>query len=203
LERALSLLDLLYLEEAQAETVIATVRHWCAEHGCDISDENGTTAVRVAVGLSKSADFGGGDLLGRLSDHMTAIRRARGDNTILIVEDEPLIAMDIETVLHAEGLAVEYCTSREQALMAIAAKAPSAAVLDFHLKDGEATDIAVELQARDVPVVFCSGIQRSDIPQRFRNATWLLKPFNDRELVEAVSDALKIRDFRQQLEAKA
>jgi DNA-binding response OmpR family regulator len=92
----------------------------------------------------------------------------------LVVEDEPLIAMDIEAVLQAEGFAVEHCASREEALKSIEVKTPSAAILDVHLKDGDATDNAAALRARGVPVMFCSGVRQNDIPAESRSATWLL-----------------------------
>jgi CheY-like chemotaxis protein len=161
----MSLLDLLYLEESQADAVIAAVHQWCAGHGCKITDEDGKKALGIAVRLFKSGKHGAYDVA-RVS-------------TVLVVEDEPLIALDIESVLQAEGLPVDYCASREEALKLIASRTPSAAILDFHLKDGEATDIAAELQARDVPVIFCSGVQKSDVPLEFREATWLFKPFTD------------------------
>jgi len=124
-------------------------------------------------------------------------------DTVLIVEDEPLIAMDIEAVLQAEALAVEYCASREDALKLIATRTPSAAILDFHLKDGKVTDIAAELQMRDVPVIFCSGVEKSDIPLEFRDAIWLFKPFTDRQLVEVIRGALNLLEFRQEMENRA
>jgi CheY-like chemotaxis protein len=199
----MSLLDLLYLEDSHADAVIAAVHQWCAHHGHDISDDAGKKALAIAVRLSKSASHTCPDLLLALTEEMNLTTQATRVDTVLIVEDEPLIAMDIEAVLQAQGLSVEYCSSREEALQVIAARTPSAAILDFHLKDGEATDIAAELQSRDVPVIFCSGVEKSDIPLEFRGAPWLFKPFDDRQLVEVVRDALNFREFRQQMGDRA
>jgi DNA-binding response OmpR family regulator len=67
---------------------------------------------------------------------MNLTRQATRVDSLLIVEDEPLIAIDIETVLLAEGLLAEFCASREEALELISSKSPSTAILDFHLKTG-------------------------------------------------------------------
>ncbi len=194
----MSLLDLLYLEDSHADAVIAAVHQWCAEHGHDITDDDGKKALAIAVRLSKS-DHSGPDLFHVLTEEMNLMTQLTRVDTVLVVEDEPLIAMDIEAVLQAEGLSVEYCASREDALKLIGTKTPSAVILDFHLKDGDATDITAELHERQVPVIFCSGVQESEVPLEFRGVTWLFKPFNDRELVDTVKDALNSREFRQQI----
>ena len=69
------LLDLLYLEESQSETVISAVRKWCAAYGCHISDDNGKKAVAVAVRLARSVDGGEQDFLTLLSEKMAEIAK--------------------------------------------------------------------------------------------------------------------------------
>ncbi|WP_051447644.1 response regulator [Rhizobium leguminosarum] len=193
----MSLLDLLYLEESQADAIIAAIHQWCAGHGCKITDDDGKKALGIAVRLFKSGKHDGSDVLQALTEEMAAMASLARADTVLVVEDEPLVALDIESVLQAVGLPVEYCASRGEALKLIASRTPSAAILDFHLKDGEATDIAAELQARKVPLIFCSGVQKSDIPLEFREATWLCKPFSDQQLVDVVREALEIRGCHQ------
>jgi CheY-like chemotaxis protein len=194
----LSLLDLLYLEESHADIVIALVHRWCAEHGQDISSDEGKKALAAAVRLSKSAGFGCADLFAALTGELAPIIERKRIDAVLIVEDEPLIALGMEEILVGQGLPVEYCPSREEALKLLGSKTPAVAILDFHLKDGKATDIAAELEARNVPVIFCSGLHQSDIPLEFRKATWLSKPFDDEQLIEVVSKALKMRELHQQ-----
>ncbi len=199
----MSLLDLLYLEETQADAVIAAAHQWCGAHGCKITDDDGKKALAIAVRLFKSGKHGGPDVLQALTEEMAAMTSLARVSSVLVVEDEPLIALDIESVLQAEGLPVDYCASREEALKLIASQAPLVALLDFHLNDGEATDIAAELKARNVPVIFCSGVHKSDIPLEFREATWLFKPFTDQQLVDVVREALEMRDFHQQMGERA
>jgi DNA-binding response OmpR family regulator len=131
----------------------------------------------------------------------TSLKPSRVD-IVLIVEDEPLIAMDMETILQGEGISVECCVSREGALRLLVSMTPTAAILDFHLKDGEATDVASELRERGVPVIFCSGLDREDIPLVLREATWLFKPFDDRQLVTIVTEVLRMR-FAGEMEKPA
>jgi hypothetical protein len=52
-------------------------------------------------------------------------------------------------------------------------------------------------------MIFCSGVQKSDIPLEFRDATWLFNPFNDRQLVDVVKNALNLRSVRQEMGDRA
>ncbi len=119
---------------------------------------------------------------------------------ILVVEDEPFIALDIDEVLRAAGLTAEIRSSRSDALRWLERSSPAAAVLDLHLRDGDGLAIALILQARGVPVIFCSGGDPSDLPNDFKVAAWVGKPFVDRELVAAVRLAITDRDPHQQIE---
>jgi DNA-binding response OmpR family regulator len=113
-------------------------------------------------------------------------------NIVLIVEDEPPIAMDMEIVLQDEGLSVGRCASREDAMRWLVSMTPTAAILDFHLKDGEATDVASNYKNEGTRI-FCSGLDQDDIPLALQEATWLFKPFDDRQSVALVTEVLQMR----------
>jgi CheY-like chemotaxis protein len=78
---------------------------------------------------------------------------------ILIVEDEPLIAMMLEDFLDALGKAhVATCDSVTAALAVIDAERPDAAILDINLSGGEKSwPVADALAARDIPFVLSTG----------------------------------------------
>ena len=77
--------------------------------------------------------------------------------TILIVEDEPLIAMDIATAFEKVGAVVVSAASFDRAKHLVEQDGLSAAVLDFALKDGDADALCSRLNHRDIPYVLHSG----------------------------------------------
>ncbi len=78
---------------------------------------------------------------------------------ILIVEDEPLIAMMLEDFLEALGkMHVATCDSVQSALATIADEHPDAAIIDVNLSGGEKSwPVADDLAARGIPFILSSG----------------------------------------------
>jgi DNA-binding NarL/FixJ family response regulator len=100
---------------------------------------------------------------------------------ILVVEDEFLVAMQIETVLREAGWGV---TGPAGTLAGAVTLARSAAC------DGAVLD--VNLRGERFPFLFVSGYGREHLPQTFRDsAVFLAKPWSDQTLVRAVRDLLK------------
>ena len=78
--------------------------------------------------------------------------------SVLIVEDEPFIALDLATAVEeARGKVIGPAGSVREALMLIERHPVQAAVLDLNLSDGDATPIAELLTEGGVPVIFYSG----------------------------------------------
>ncbi|WP_083943201.1 response regulator [Sphingomonas soli] len=76
---------------------------------------------------------------------------------VLIVEDEPVVAMSLEDILEELGCIPVGPASRLSEGLALAAGAVDAAILDINLAGERSTAIAELLQARDVPFAFASG----------------------------------------------
>ncbi|MEO5938407.1 MAG: response regulator [Sphingomonas sp.] len=78
---------------------------------------------------------------------------------ILIVEDEPLIAMMLEDFIDAMGKdCVGTCDTVQAALATIADENPDAVILDINLSGGEKSwPVADALAERGIPFVFSSG----------------------------------------------
>ena len=113
---------------------------------------------------------------------------ALAGRTLLVVEDEFLILLDIQYVLEEAGAAVVTAASVEEGLRALETGPIDAAVLDVRLPDGEVFPVAERLAARDVPMVFHSGhADRKDLEKQFPSAIALSKPAPEMELVAAVS----------------
>ena len=77
--------------------------------------------------------------------------------SILVVEDEPLIAMDIRREFEAAGARVMLKRSLQSALVAVEEDAPSAAILDHALGNDDSSSLCERLKERDIPFVLHSG----------------------------------------------
>lgn len=118
---------------------------------------------------------------------MTALAGRR----ILVVEDDVLIALDVEHVLLQEGCAVAGpAGSVERALQEIAAGGTDAALLDVNLGHEKVFPVADALAAAGIPFVLVTGHSQESLPQAHRGRPVLSKPYGRVELVEALLRAL-------------
>ncbi|KQB96083.1 hypothetical protein AL073_12570 [Loktanella sp. 1ANDIMAR09] len=111
--------------------------------------------------------------------------------TILIVEDDPLIAMDLEDELSDRGFDAVCATTVADAQSILAQQPPSFAFLDMHLRTDTSFDLARELQAQGVPFAFVSGNDASSLPEDLRSSQILTKPINFDDLVRMIAEAEK------------
>ena len=77
--------------------------------------------------------------------------------SILICEDEPLIALGIADALSRAGARVLKVRSIADALIAVEDEVPSAVILDHVLTDGESSQLRECLKERCIPYVLHSG----------------------------------------------
>ncbi len=98
---------------------------------------------------------------------------------ILIVEDEPLIAMMLEDFLDILDQQVAgSADSVASALERVGQGGIDAAILDVNLRGGEkSTPVAEALAAAGVPFVFATGGGDDSVDVRFRDRPVLQKPF--------------------------
>jgi DNA-binding NarL/FixJ family response regulator len=110
--------------------------------------------------------------------------------TVLIAEDELLIAMDVIDELGAAGFVTIGPFSRTaQALDACRSQLPDCAVLDVGLADGESYALADFLAERQVPVVFHSGhAARQMLAQRYPGMKICPKPAPTSHIAESVAE---------------
>ena len=107
---------------------------------------------------------------------------------ILVVEDEMIIALDIESTLTELGHSVVCASSRAEALALLDAQSFQLAIVDYHLKDGDSGPLAAELVTRKVPFIVCSGSTGlGELGEVFSGAAFLAKPFSSEGLVEAIA----------------
>lgn len=107
---------------------------------------------------------------------------------ILVVEDEYLIAIEMERWLQEAGAVVAGPVSNAVQALALIEKAkPDAAVLDVHLRDDLVYSVADQLSALGVPYLFATGEVRIAGLSDYRSHPVLGKPILDTEFVRAVS----------------
>lgn len=110
---------------------------------------------------------------------------------VLIVEDDPIIAIDFEDRLLGFGVgSARTVGSVAQALEAIARRAPDFALLDVELIREKSFAIAERLAALDIPFVFVTGYgAETRIPPEFAARPRLQKPCSS----DALEAALQTR----------
>jgi len=111
---------------------------------------------------------------------------------LLVLEDEPLIGLDItETLQQAGAAAVDLARSVAAARDCLGAGAsPHIALLDIIVPDGPPFDLARELISRGTVVVFATGYG-SGLPPDLAHCALLEKPFTPDDLIAAVTAAFK------------
>jgi CheY-like chemotaxis protein len=110
---------------------------------------------------------------------------------VLIVEDDPIIAIDFEDRLLGFGVkSVRTVGSVAQALAAIAAHVPEFALLDVGLSRENSFAVAERLAALKIPFVFVTGYGAdARIPPEFASQPRLQKPCSS----DALEAALQVR----------
>jgi DNA-binding response OmpR family regulator len=107
--------------------------------------------------------------------------------TVLVVEDEPLLALDICDSLQSAGASIVNASTLSVGLELAGHPGLSVAVLDFGLSDGEGTAICERLKQRGVPFVLHSGY---DHVEACSGGIVLPKPATPEQLLAAVMRAL-------------
>ncbi len=118
-----------------------------------------------------------------------------GPIRILVVEDQPLIALDLEDLLVSRGYTVlGPKASVAEALECLRRTTPQAALLDIDLRGETSFEVGRELQRRGVPFVFATGTADLDtLPQDLAGAPVILKPWNVDDIVSFLTDHAKPR----------
>ncbi|WP_294535134.1 GAF domain-containing protein [uncultured Rhodoblastus sp.] len=116
---------------------------------------------------------------------------------VMIVEDQALIAMDLEASLTETGVTVaSVCTSCAEALMALESVEIDAAILDYHLHGETSLAVAEALEKRAIPFIFVTGESLSgqgDDPKpltRLAGRALARKPYEMGRIMAALGEAL-------------
>ncbi len=109
---------------------------------------------------------------------------------ILVVEDEMLVAMNIEDMLLALGHEVAGLASRLAPALQLAEEGDfDLAMLDVNLAGETSFPVADILRRRGIPYLFATGYGIDGIEEGYRGAPVLQKPFRSRDLAGALAEA--------------
>jgi CheY-like chemotaxis protein len=111
-----------------------------------------------------------------------------------VVEDEALVAMQLEDMLTDLGCTVvAVAGTLSQALSRLDAiiDVTDGAILDVNLGGEKSYPIADALSRRSVPFIFATGYGPGSLDERYRQVVTLTKPFRTEDLADALTE---IRD---------
>lgn len=113
---------------------------------------------------------------------------------VLIVEDESLVAMLLETILEDMGCApVGPASSVDEGVRLVHSEAGlSCALLDVNVAGTTVFPVAEALKARGVPFVFSTGYGEGGLPDEWRGHPTIQKPFTEETVRDALFTAMDI-----------
>ena len=113
--------------------------------------------------------------------------------SILIIEDEALIALDLAQAFEKAGANVTTTSTLHHARLLVMHDGLSAVVLDHALSDGDTQEICKYLKQQDVPFVTYSGFGGADLESSDCVGVYIAKPKTPEFVVGVVEELLKSR----------
>ncbi|WP_201829759.1 HWE histidine kinase domain-containing protein [Microvirga zambiensis] len=109
--------------------------------------------------------------------------------SLLLVEDQLLIALDVEAMLTERGLGdITISASVDDALRKLSAFMPDVAILDVNLGEGTSIPVAEALARRKIPFVFATGYgEKGMVPAAFSDIPVVRKPYDSESLIGAIA----------------
>ncbi|MFZ4688354.1 MAG: response regulator [Polymorphobacter sp.] len=154
-----------------------------------LSAMEGFTTQDVAWLLDCNADA----VLAMIADALDEIDRQTA-TTVMIIEDEPIIAMDLESIVGELGHAVAgIATTHDEALALFEATSPGLVLADIQLADASSGIDAVRhiLMEHDVPVIFITAFPERLLTGERPEPTFLItKPFLTATVKAAIAQAM-------------
>jgi DNA-binding response OmpR family regulator len=107
----------------------------------------------------------------------------------LVLDDEYLIAVEVEAILADAGYEVLSAVTVAEARDFVSGNPVHVAVLDFRMEQA-AHDLAHHLRNQGVPVIFCTGALADEVHTVFPDAPVVSKPFEATTLLSVVATVL-------------
>ncbi len=113
---------------------------------------------------------------------------------VLVVEDDPMVAMLLVDMLDTIGCEIVAVASRlEDALEKAQCLSFDLAILDINLEGANSFHVAELLSKRAIGFIFATGYGKAHLPADLANAPLLQKPFVERDVARALRRALSGR----------
>ena len=142
------------------------------------------------------------DGISKLIDEASAEIAKQVATDIMIIEDEPLIAMDIEQMVESLGHRVTgIARTHKEAVELFKASRPRMVLADIQLADGSSGIDAVNdiLAAESLPVIFITAFPERLLTGERPEPTFLVtKPFNPDMVKALISQALFFQEHHEQ-----
>ena len=108
--------------------------------------------------------------------------------TVLLLEDEFLIALELEEALEDAGFRVLSTSRIDECLHRLTTVTPDTAILDFRCGSETSRPVAGVLADRQVPFVVYSGLPGEDelVSPVFTDRHWLIKPIDNKTIIETL-----------------
>jgi DNA-binding response OmpR family regulator len=114
--------------------------------------------------------------------------------SILVAEDEMMLAMMFEDLLSALGCAVVKAARVAQAARLAATEKLDGAILDVNLAGEAIYPVAEQLRRRGIPFAFITGYGAGGLRADYRDWPMLAKPFHQHDLRRLVAEMFATRD---------
>lgn len=131
---------------------------------------------------------------GGQAPHRSPRRDARH---VMILEDEPLVALELQMIVEEMGLMVCAILDNEADALDRARDAPPDLIIaDIQLRRGNGLSAAERIAQENcldgwrLPIIVVSGNQNMIRPDQFERVRFLTKPFSDEALRQAVAEAM-------------
>ncbi len=124
---------------------------------------------------------------------MQTAHKTNASPSILLLEDDLLLAMDMEEFLSGRGYDIIGPFGRvEDALEALETAELDGAVVDLNLHGKLSFPVIERLRCRDVPVIVCSGYaELPELKQKLAGLPLLPKPWSPRRLERLLAEVFE------------
>lgn len=110
---------------------------------------------------------------------------------VLLVEDEPIVAIALQDILEDLGYEVVGPAFRlARALELAGSETFDAAILDVNMGDGDSYGVADRLRARGIPYLFATGYGAAGLEPGHEETVVLQKPYREAQVAEALERLL-------------
>lgn len=105
---------------------------------------------------------------------------------VLIVEDEPLIALELHNALHQAGASILAAANIKDALELIGNARICAAIVDVNLHGHDCSSICAALTQRSIPFMFYTGYASANALSSWPQAPAINKPAESSTMVKTI-----------------